>query len=197
MSISILPKEIRLEIWALAYLNEPPRLVALETKSHDEDHDEQHFCPRYSPSPRPTVVNICHEARAEARYQAIRAKHVVQLPASLTGTNCDEFYFRVDTDMLLLQLEGPRVRHYDDSPNAGLLAHFSAATGCDFQALENVALTKVVSRGFRDDSLFNVLRAFPRISRIIMLLPDDVWNNDRQKELFVREAASKYTQVRG
>jgi hypothetical protein len=108
MSISVLPKELRLMVWALAYFNEPPRLVALETKPHDEDHDEYHFCPRYSPSPAPTVVNICQESRAEARYQAIKAGHIVELPTGVPGHNSDKFYFRIDTDILLLQLEGPR-----------------------------------------------------------------------------------------
>jgi hypothetical protein len=189
MSISILPKEIRLMIWALAYFNEPPRLVALETKPHDEDHDENHFCPRYSPSPTPTVLNVCSESRAEARYQALKAGHIVELPTGLTGHSCQKFYFRIDTDILLLQLEGSRVKHYDDSPEVGLLAHFSAATGCNSKLLRNVAVTKVILNGFRDGSLSNVLRHFPKISRMTMMVTENVWNNEREQELFVRAAA--------
>jgi hypothetical protein len=189
MSISVLPKELRLMVWALAYFNEPLRLVALETKPHDEDHDEYHFCPRYSPSPAPTVVNICQESRAEARYQAIKAGHIVELPTGVPGHNSDKFYFRIDTDILLLQLEGPRVRHFDDSPEVGLLAGFSAATGYDSKSLRTVAMTKVILNGFRDGSLSNVLRDFRKISRMVMMLTEDVWNNDLEKELFVRAAA--------
>ncbi|RMZ67646.1 hypothetical protein GMOD_00001603 [Pyrenophora seminiperda CCB06] len=189
MSLSLLPKEIRLQIWALAYLNEPPRLVALETKPHDEDHDEACFCPRYSPSPAPLMVNLCHEARAEAHYQALKEKHIVELPCGVAGTNSSEFYFRIDTDILLLQLEGPRAKHYDDSPEVGLLSHFSNATGCDAKMLQNVAVTKVILSGFRDGSLSNVLRHFPKISRMVMLLTEDIWRGDMEKELFVRAAA--------
>ncbi|KAI2482682.1 hypothetical protein Ptr902_04998 [Pyrenophora tritici-repentis] len=189
MSLSLLPKEIRLQIWALAYFNEPPRFVALETKPHDEDHDEEHFCPRYSPSPAPLMVNLCHESRAEARYQALKSNHIVELPSSVTGTSCDEFYFRIDTDILFLQLEGPRVKHYDCSPEVGLLSHFGIATRCDAKMLQNVAITKVILNGFRDGSLSNVLRDFPKISRMVMMLTEDIWKDDMEKELFVRAAA--------
>jgi hypothetical protein len=189
MSISLLPKEIRLQIWALAYYNEPPRLVALETKPHDENHDEMHFCPRYSPSPAPTVVNICHESREEARYQAMKANHIVELPSDIPGTGRGEFHFRIDTDILLLQLEGKRVKHYDDSPEIGLLAHFRRATGCNPQELQKVAVTKIILNGFRDGSLSNVLRDFPKISHMVMMLTEDIWEDDLEKELFVRAAA--------
>jgi hypothetical protein len=189
MSISLLPKEIRLEIWALAYYNEPPRLVALETRPHDQSHDETNFCPRYSPSPAPTVVNICHESREEARYQATKANHIIKLPSHISGTSGDEFYFRIDTDILLLQLEGKRVRHYDDSPEVGLLAHFRCALGCSPQELRKIAVTKIILNGFRDGSLSNVLREFPKISHMVMMLTEDIWENDMEKELFVRAAA--------
>lgn len=189
MSLSLLPKEIRLQIWALAYFNEPPRLVALETKPHNEDHDEEYFCPRYSPSPAPLMVNLCHESRAEVRYQALKANHIVVLPSGVTGGSCDEFYFRIDVDILLLQLEGPRAKHYDDSPEVGLLSHFSIATGYDAKMLQNVAVTKVILSGFRDGSLSNVLRDFPKISRMVMMLTEDVWKDGMEKELFVRAAS--------
>ncbi|KAI4677192.1 uncharacterized protein J4E88_007000 [Alternaria novae-zelandiae] len=189
MSISLLPKELRLQVWSLAYHNEPPRLVALETKPHAESHDETHFCPRYSPSPAPTVVNICHESREEARYQAIKADHIVELPSDIPGAGGGEFYFRIDTDVLLIQLEGKRVKHYDDSPEVGLLAHFRRATGCNPEQLQKVAVTKVILNGFRDGSLSNVLREFPAISHMVMMLTEDIWEKDMEKELFVRAAA--------
>lgn len=189
MALSLLPKELRLHIWALAYFDEPPRLVALETKPHDEGHDELHFCPRYSPSPAPTVVNLCRESRGEAHYQATKANHIVKLPTSLAGTSCDQFYFRVETDILLLQLEGPRIKHYDDSPEVGLLAHFYVATGCVPTMLKTIAVTKVILNGFRDGSLSNVLRGFPHISRMVMMLTEETSDDETQKELFVRAAA--------
>lgn len=189
MSMQLLPKELRLQIWALAYYNEPPRLVALETNPHDEDHDETHFCPRYSPSPAPVTVNLCHESREEARYQAVKANHILQVPCSNSDTGCGEFYFRIDTDILLLQLEGTRVKHYDDSPEVGLLAHFSHATGCDPQELQKVAITKVILNGFRDGSLSNVLRDFPKISHMVMMLTNEILEDDLEKELFVRAAS--------
>lgn len=190
MSLFALPREIRLQIWTLVYFDEPSRFVALETRPHIEDHDEDLFCPRYCPSPAPVVVNICQESRAEACYQAKRAGHIIRLPFGIGTASHDEFYFRIHTDILYLHLEGPNVKHYDDSPEVGLLAHFGEAAGCTPTSLRNVAITKVILNGFRDGSLSNVLRDFPDISRMIMMVPEDVWvDEEAQKEMFVRAAA--------
>ncbi|KAF1944827.1 hypothetical protein EJ02DRAFT_452163 [Clathrospora elynae] len=189
-SLLILPKEIRLQIWSHAYFSQPPRLVALETLPHNEEHPGHTFCPRYSPSPAPTVVNLCHESRAEARYQALKAGHIVQLPHPLGGPNPGpDLYFRFSTDILFIPLLGPRLGHYDSSPDSGLLAHFHTAIASNPTLLRSIAITKVIQSGFRDGSLSNVLREFPNISRIVMMLTEDVENSDREKELFVRAAA--------
>jgi hypothetical protein len=189
MSLFNLPEELRLEIWALAYFSEPPRLVCLRTRPHDESHKENMFCPRYSPTPRPTVVNICGEARAEAHYQARRAGHLVRLnhgPLFLAPT--EEFYFRFETDILYLPLDDKHVKHFDDSPEVGLLRHFRRAVDCDTSPLRNIAITKVISSGYYDGSLMNCLREFPDVSRLVMMVPEDVWEDAAQKSMFVRAA---------
>jgi hypothetical protein len=195
MSLFCLPKEIRLVIWSLVYFSQSPRLVKLRTKSHDENHDEQTFCPRYSPTPAPTVVNICQEARAEAEFQAHRAGHIVQLkrdPLFAASQellpSAEEFYFRFETDILYVPLEDEHVQHFDDSPEIGFLSHFRTATGCDASLLRNIAVTQVVSSGYHDGSLTNCLRDFPNISRIIMVNPKETWESEPHKELFVRRA---------
>jgi hypothetical protein len=191
MSLFSLPKEVRLDIWALAYFSQPPRLVALRTKLHDETHDENTFCPRYSPSPAPKVVNICHEARAEAHYQARKAGHLIRLhdgPLSPVPQYTEEFYFRFAVDILYIPLEDERVKHFDDSPEVGLLSHFRRAVDCDTSLLRNVAITQVVSSGFYDGSLSNCLREFPTISRLIMMVPERVWQGQSPKSMFVRAA---------
>lgn len=189
MSLHLLPRELRLHIWALAYHREPPRLVAIETLPHICHHDETTFCPRYSPSPAPTVANLCQEARAEARFQATKAQHIVRLSSEAVTTQSEDFYFRCSTDILYLNLEGDHVKHYDDSPETGLLAHFREAIGCDPTLLRKIAVTKVIVHGFKDGSLSNVLRDFPNISSMVMMVTDDVWENELQKEIFVRAAA--------
>jgi hypothetical protein len=186
MSLFCLPKEVRLAIWSLVYFSQSPRLVALRTKPHDENHDEQTFCPRYSPTPAPTVVNICQEARAEAHYQALKAGHIVRLNCEPLFVASDEFYFRFETDILYLPLEDEHVQHFDDSPDVGFLCHFR--TGCDASLLQNIAVTQVVSSGYYDGSLSNCLRDFPNISRMIMVNPRKTWEIEPQKELFVRAA---------
>tara|TARA_R110002003_G_scaffold70_28_gene6569 strand:- start:2078 stop:2881 length:804 start_codon:yes stop_codon:yes gene_type:complete len=195
MSISLLPKELRLQIWTLAYFAEPPRLVTVRTKPHDEDHDERSLCPRYSPSPAPTVVNVCHEARAEAYYQARKAGHIVCLrygPLDIPSREhlrfTEEFYFRFETDILHLRLEDEDedVQHLDDSPEVGLLPHFRLAMDCDASLLRNIAITKVIWSGYRDGSLSNTLRMFPHISHMIMMVPEEVLEQKSQKPIFVR-----------
>ncbi|CAO2655849.1 Nn.00g046520.m01.CDS01 [Neocucurbitaria sp. VM-36] len=188
MSISALPKEIRLQIWAAAYFSQSFRLVALATRRHNVNHEEDTFCPRYSPSPAPVVVNICQESRAEAHYQALRAGHIVKLPCKLETICCKEFYFRFDTDILYLPLESPNVQHYDDSPEVGLLSHFREAIGCTPTMLRHVAITNVVHSGFEDGSLSNVLRDYPNISWMIMLVTDDILDSADKKAKFFRAA---------
>jgi hypothetical protein len=193
MALASLPKEIRLEIWALAYFAQSPRLVALRTKSHARHYDNN-FCPRYSPSPAPTVVNVCQEARAEAHYQARKAGHIVRLhhgqlivpapEAQLT----EEFYFRFDTDILYLPLEDINVKHFDDSPEVGFLRHFQVAVGCDPTRLRKIAVTKVIPSGYNDGSFSNVLRKFPNISHMFMMVPNGMWDDRQQKSLLVGAA---------
>jgi hypothetical protein len=195
MSLSSLPTELRLHIWQLAYFSQAPRLVELRTLPHNNAHDETILCPRYSPSPSPTIVNICQEARKEALYHARKAGHIVRLhhgPLNLTPSQCPctaEFFFRFKTDILYILLDDRHVAHFDDSPENGLLPHFLRATGCDGSRLHNIAITSVIRHGLYDGSVMNTLRGFPDIHRIYMVVPEDV-----HKEMFV-SAASKIMTV--
>jgi hypothetical protein len=191
-----LPKEIRLQVWTLAYFSQPPRLVALRTKPHDEDHPEEDtFCPRYSPSPAPTIVNTCHEARTEAQHQARSAGHLVRLHVGKQSTSPAEFtqafYFRFETDILYLPLEDRHVAHYDDSPEVGFLAHLRQAYEVDATALRHIAITRVIWSAFRDGSTSNCLREFPNIEHITSVIPSNcAWLMLEQLETF--KDASEY-----
>lgn len=195
MSIFNLPKEIRLQVWGLIYFNEPPRLVTLRTKPHDEHHAEDTFCPRYSPTTAPTVVNLCQEARAEARYQAQRAGHLIHLPSTL-DSQCSEFYFRTSVDILFIDLEHSPNKHFDDSPDCGLLAHFHEAIGCDATLLKNIAITQIVRVAFVDGALSNCLRDFPNIEHLIMVVGERDMYSIQERERFVLAARRIVTQYR-
>jgi hypothetical protein len=195
MSIFSLPREIRLQIWSLAYSSESPRLVTLHTKAHDEHHAEDMFCPRYSPTPAPTVVNICQDSRAEAEYQARRANHLIHLSSPL-DPNPQEFYFRLDTDILFIDLEHGINKHFDDSPDCGLLAHFLGAVGCDATKLKSIAITQVVRVAFVDGALSNCLRDFPNIEHLIMVIDPKDMRTSQEKERFVLAARRIVTQYR-
>jgi hypothetical protein len=201
MSIFDLPKELRLQIWSLSYLSHPPRLVTLRTLPHNEHHPESDFCPRYSPTPAPTVVNICREARAEAEYEARRRGDLISLPSRLGPASqavaCagPEFYFRLDTDILFIDLESGG-KHFDDSPESGLLAHFLAASPCDASTLRKIAITQVVRVAFIDGALSNCLRDFPAIEYLVLVLGSgDMWTV-QEKERFVLAARRIVTQYR-
>lgn len=195
MSIFNLPKEIRLQIWSYAYFDEPPRIVTLRSKAHDDQHAEDILCPRYSPTPAPTVVNICREARAEAEYLARRTKALLHLPSPL-DPKPTEFYFRLDTDLLFIDLEDGSNKHFDDSPDAGLLAHFLEAAGCDATSLRKIVITQVVRVAFVDGALTNCLRDFPNIEYVVMIVDPRDMRTTQEKERFVFAARRIVTQYR-
>jgi hypothetical protein len=187
MSLFSLPKEIRLMIWSLIYFDERPRIVDITARPHNECHSEDQFCPRYSPSPAPVVVNLCKESRSEARHVAEREGHIVRLESPFAApeeVDRSEFYFRFDKDILFLQLDGPRGGHYADSPEVGLLAHFRSASKGNVDELGHVAFTNERSHNRRanDGSLSNVLGQFQNISLLIFIITEQMSNNAALKE---------------
>lgn len=71
--------DIRIMIWKLCYLDEPPRIVEIETKNYlgceNTEHNQAWY--RYSPSPPPAVANICRESRQEALRIAHSFGHIL------------------------------------------------------------------------------------------------------------------------
>ncbi|PQE28246.1 hypothetical protein CJF32_00010659 [Rutstroemia sp. NJR-2017a WRK4] len=95
---SSLSLEIRLAIWGLVYFTTPARIVEVQTAEHDhysQPHDI--WCPRYSPSTVPPVVNVCREARDEARRLARLSGHLLFL-----GTSSPDIYFNPAIDTLYI-----------------------------------------------------------------------------------------------
>jgi 2EXR family len=90
--------DVRLIIWRALYAAQSPRIVEIRCQ-HDCSKKHKDWCPRYSRSPPPVVVNVCQESRHEAQRVARRAGHLVffskqpQLPP---------IYFNPDIDTLLL-----------------------------------------------------------------------------------------------
>lgn len=195
MSMLNLPKEIRLQIWAYVYFDEPARTVLLRTKAHDDQHAEDVFCPRYSPTPPPAVVNICREAREEAAYHARRNGALIHFPTPLDPKPA-EFYFRLDTDILFIDLDSGNNKHFDDSPHVGLLAHFLKAGGCDATSLKKVVITQVVRAAFFDGALTNSLRDFPNIEYLVMVVGPKDTGTAQEKERFALAARRIVTQYR-
>jgi 2EXR family len=59
--------EIRLMIWRLAYTLQGPRIFEARTKKDGDRGNHQRWPAQCSPSPSHTIVNVCYEAREEAR----------------------------------------------------------------------------------------------------------------------------------
>lgn len=102
--IGKLPTEIRLLIWRMCYEDQPPRLVELRTNEHPNCDDHEAWCPRHSPSPAPTVVNICREARDEARKMAREAGHLLRTFVDPLHPSVD-IYFNFEKDTLFVANE--------------------------------------------------------------------------------------------
>lgn len=138
-----LPKEVRLQIWALAYHASPPRVVALSTDPHSLP----------SPSPASPIYNVCREARSEARFQARKAGHLISLRQDVKPHTPDEkpetpnekpkeeenappdfeVIFRYDVDELLMAdpFAWPPRPHWADipTPREKALQRFASRTG--------------------------------------------------------------------
>lgn len=80
---SNLAVELRLKIWSYAFINRAPQIVAVSTLKHDcADHKHIGWCPRYSSSPPPAVVNVCHESRQIAYEEAVKIGQLHFIPES-------------------------------------------------------------------------------------------------------------------
>jgi hypothetical protein len=104
-----LPIELRFKIWAFCYLlSQPPRIVEVRTRDHDNCPSHEGFCPRYSPTRKHPLVNTCHESRAVARSEALKAGHLIfssQSSPSSTFPRGDIIIFNPLSDLLYLPAE--------------------------------------------------------------------------------------------
>jgi hypothetical protein len=93
--------DVRLIIWRELYYLQSPRIVEVRTQEHSDCSNHESWCPRYSPSPSPTVVNVCHEAREEAQNVAQKAGHLL----FTTGPDSPAIYFNPEIDTLYVPNE--------------------------------------------------------------------------------------------
>lgn len=95
-----LHREIRLMIWTQLYQDQDARLVEIRSIKDCDNHDGP--CPRYSPTPPPAVVNICHEARSDALQIARQAGHLLFFD---TQPDLSPIYFNPAIDTLYVRNE--------------------------------------------------------------------------------------------
>jgi 2EXR family len=76
IQFTLFSAELRLIIWHLIYDLQMPRLVEVQTAPHENCNSHRGFCPRFSPSPSPIIVNICQESRRVAFEIATTSNHL-------------------------------------------------------------------------------------------------------------------------
>lgn len=159
-----IPLEIRLKIWALAYTTQGPRLVEVRTAEHNHSLGPHlRWCPRYSLSPSPNVVNICREARDEAQRIAEQAGHLIFniMPEA------PKIYFNSDIDTLYV----PNERDYwirDWGPE-GILTEFQSNHQPERLRFLAIGL-EPLTRATTSYSLYRDLIAFQKLEEIIFVV---------------------------
>jgi len=103
-NIQCLPElnlDIRVMIWKQSYEIEPPRIVEIDTEKHGNCNEHtKSWCPRYSPSPPPAIVNVCHETRYEAQRLAKIKGHLLFFSSQ---PNLPPIYFNPAKDTLYVR----------------------------------------------------------------------------------------------
>jgi 2EXR family len=164
--------DVRLIIWRLLYAIETPRLVEIRTSKHGEcDDHQQGQCPRYSPSPSPIVVNICHEARREAQRTALKAGHI--LFPTTQPENSPPIYFNYAVDTLYLRKEGEYwIRDWWAS--AGVLNQLKQQWRPELLRVLAIEL-EPYDRASSNIDLYKDLKDFPNLEEVIFIItrPND------------------------
>lgn len=155
--------DIRLMIWELAYLLQDPRVVEVRTAKHDHYSGYHDWCPRYSPSPPPTIVNVCGEARAVARRIAQGRGHLL----FATTPDAPDIYFNPAIDTLYV----PNEKDYwirDWGPE-GVLTQFKKEHQPGSLRVLAIGLDPV-SRGTTPNSLESDLDDFRALKHLIFVV---------------------------
>ncbi|TVY81236.1 hypothetical protein LSUE1_G006098 [Lachnellula suecica] len=159
-----IPLEIRHQIWCWAYISQEPRIVEVRTLEHNHyllPHPR--WCPRYSPSPAPHVVNICRESRDVAQRIAKKAGHLI----FDTVSEAPKIYFDPDVDTLYVHNE--KDYWIGDWGSEGILTELrnsDQGSRLRFLAIDLEPLTRATT----PDSLHGDLLGFPKVEKIIFVV---------------------------
>ena len=165
----ILNVEVRLMIWRYLYAVEPPRIVEVQTAKHKSGKGHRKsWCTRYSPSPAPLVVNICNEARYEAKKIALTAGHI--LFATTQPKTLQPIYFDPDIDTLYVRNE----KEHWIRGRTGILTQLQRAWNP--KLLRELAIEiDPIERATNDQTFRHDLEDFPNLEKVVFVAdkPDD------------------------
>lgn len=176
--------ELRLQIWRHAVVLQKPRVVELCTVPHEKCDNLSHgggFCPRFSPSPAPVLVNVCRESR-QVVYERAETEGWLFLnlnqeqPDSESKSSEKKIVFNPEIDTLYVADEK---EHWIRGPEGILtqlkpwhdLIRFLASD------LNRYGLQSGAMRG--DIKLFHHLKAY---SLVVKEFKDGDWENFKQAE---------------
>jgi hypothetical protein len=166
--------------------------VEARTAKHDHYHDHPR-CPRYSPSPPPSVVNVCREARYEARMIAEQAGHLIFGSVS----DAADIHFNPAMDTLYV----PNEKEYwirDWSPE-GILTQFKSNHQPDRLRFLAIGLDPL-TRGTSPYSLQSDMMDFQKLEEIIFIVKEtdeDICTRIRTFDFNLRSWARHPCQAQG
>ncbi|KAK0101169.1 hypothetical protein ONS95_012850 [Cadophora gregata] len=190
--------ELRQAIWELVYTTQDARVVEVSTAEHSHHSQEHDWCPRFSPSPRPTMVNICHEARCIAHDVAQRAGHLIF--QGTQDTYASDIYFNPEIDTLFVRND----KYYwiRDWGSEGILTQMWKMHDPDrlrFLAIELEPLTRATTPWSLHIDLFY----FPQVEEIMFVVKQESEEAqerlrflNRERRHLVQDGSSGYTRPR-
>ena len=182
---SNLSLELRQAIWALVYGTQVARVVEVATTEHTPCNSDHDWCPRFSPSPRPVLVNVCHEARSTAHNIAQRVGHLIFPPAQDTGTT--DIYFNPEIDTLFVRND--KNHWIRDWGREGILTQMWKMHHPE--SLRSLAIElEPLSRATMPWSLHVDLSYFTQITDVIFVVKQDSDEVQKQFRLLDRERES-------
>lgn len=137
---STLAVELRLKIWAYAFLSREPQIVAVSTLKHDCSNHEG-WCPRYLSSPPPALVNVCHESRQIAYEGAVKTDQlhfISPLNPGIDSSKPAGIIFNPQSDILYVPSTNSPWSLFTERSPSGILAEVRSSP--TLQSLRFLAL---------------------------------------------------------
>lgn len=174
--------ELRQAIWAFFYTTQDVCVVEVRTAKHDHYSQDHDWCPRFSPSPRPIIVNLGHEARSIGYDAARCAGHLIF--QNTQGTCTSDIYFNPEIDTLFVRNDKNYwIRDWGPEGILTQLWKIHHPECLRFLAIELEPLTRTTTPWSLHVDLFY----FPNIEEVTFVVKEDSEEVQEQLRILNRE----------